>query len=119
MALLQGINKIFGLLLDDLDCVSAVKEAMELQVKACMWWRCFKGGKGHMIAKSGSVTYLMRSNPVKVFPQIGGNCTEEIPVTWRNGSFFVDPISYVIKMAASPAGMSLTKLSLAGNHDVI
>ncbi len=39
MALLQGIRKLFGKLfsplLDDLDCVSDVKEAMELQVEAC------------------------------------------------------------------------------------
>jgi hypothetical protein len=33
---LQGIKKLFGPLLDDLDCVSAGKEAMELQVEACM-----------------------------------------------------------------------------------
>ncbi len=43
MALLQGTKKLFGPLLDDLDCVSAVKETMELQVEACMLWRCFKG----------------------------------------------------------------------------
>ena len=36
MALFQGIEKLFGPLLDDLDCVSVVKEAMELQVEACM-----------------------------------------------------------------------------------
>jgi hypothetical protein len=36
MALLQGIRKLFGPLLDELDCVSAVKEAMKLQVEACM-----------------------------------------------------------------------------------
>jgi hypothetical protein len=36
MALFQGINKLFSPLLDDLDCVSAIKEAMELQVEACM-----------------------------------------------------------------------------------
>jgi hypothetical protein len=36
MALLQGTKKLFGPLLDDLDCVSAIKEAMELQVEACM-----------------------------------------------------------------------------------
>ncbi len=36
MALLQGIEKLFGPLLDELDCVSAIKEAMEFQVKACM-----------------------------------------------------------------------------------
>jgi hypothetical protein len=45
MALLQGIKKLFGPLLDDLDCVSAIKEAMELQVEACMRWPCFKGSK--------------------------------------------------------------------------
>ena len=36
MALLQGIKKLFGPLLDDLDFVSTVKEAMELQVEACI-----------------------------------------------------------------------------------
>jgi hypothetical protein len=36
MALLQGTKKLFSPLLDDLDCVSVVKEAMELQVEACM-----------------------------------------------------------------------------------
>jgi hypothetical protein len=36
MVLLQGNKKLFGPLLDDLDCVCAVKEAMELQVEACM-----------------------------------------------------------------------------------
>ncbi len=34
--MLQGIKKLFGPLLDELDCVSAVKETMELQVDACM-----------------------------------------------------------------------------------
>jgi hypothetical protein len=36
MALLQGIKKLFGPLLDDLDCVSVVKEAMEMQVEVFM-----------------------------------------------------------------------------------
>jgi hypothetical protein len=58
--------------------------------------------RGHVIAKSGSVAYMTRFNPVEVLPRISGNCTEEIPVTWRNGSFFVDSISYVIKTAALP-----------------
>jgi hypothetical protein len=35
--MLQGIKKLFDPLLDELDCVNApVKEAMELQVEACM-----------------------------------------------------------------------------------
>jgi hypothetical protein len=36
MALLQGIKRLFGPLLDDLDCVSAVKETLDLLVEACM-----------------------------------------------------------------------------------
>ncbi len=36
MALFQEIKKLFSPLLHDLDCVSAVKEAMKLQVEACM-----------------------------------------------------------------------------------
>jgi hypothetical protein len=36
IALLRGAKKLFGPLLDDLDCVSAIKKAMELQVEACM-----------------------------------------------------------------------------------
>jgi hypothetical protein len=36
MALLQGNRKLFGPLLDDLDCVSAVKEDMGLQIEASM-----------------------------------------------------------------------------------
>ncbi len=32
----QGIKKLFGPLRDELDCVSAIKEAIELQVEACM-----------------------------------------------------------------------------------
>jgi hypothetical protein len=35
MGLLQGTKKLFGPLLDDLDCVSAIK-AMEFQAEACM-----------------------------------------------------------------------------------
>ncbi len=33
-SLLQGIKKLFSPLLDDLDCVNAIKEAPELQVEA-------------------------------------------------------------------------------------
>jgi hypothetical protein len=34
--MLQGIKKLFCPLLDELNCDSAVKEAMELQIEACM-----------------------------------------------------------------------------------
>jgi hypothetical protein len=36
MALLQGTRKLFSPLLDDLDCVSAVKEDLGLQIEASM-----------------------------------------------------------------------------------
>jgi hypothetical protein len=36
MALLQETKKLLGPLLADLDCVSAKKKVMELQVEACM-----------------------------------------------------------------------------------
>jgi hypothetical protein len=59
-------------------------------------------GRGHVISKSGAVAYVTRCNPVEVLPRVSGNCTEEIPVTWNGTSLYVDPISYVIKSAASP-----------------
>ena len=59
-------------------------------------------GRGHTIATSGAVAYVTQCNPVEVLPRVSGNCTEEIPVTWGNASVFVDPISFVIKTAASP-----------------
>ncbi len=36
MAMFQGIKKLFGPLLDDLYCLRTVKEALELQLEACM-----------------------------------------------------------------------------------
>jgi hypothetical protein len=39
---------------------------------------------------------------VEVLPRVSSNCTEEILVTWNGTSLYVDPISYVIKSAASP-----------------
>jgi hypothetical protein len=34
--MLQGIKKLCGPLLDEVDCISAIKEAMEFQAEACM-----------------------------------------------------------------------------------
>ncbi len=59
-------------------------------------------GRGHTIATSGAVAYVTRCNPVEVIPRTSSNCTEEIRVSWGNASVFVDPISFVIKTAASP-----------------
>jgi hypothetical protein len=59
-------------------------------------------GRKHVITKCGAVSYVTRCNPMEVLPRLSSNCTEEIPVTWNNTSLYVDPISYVIKSAASP-----------------
>ncbi len=60
IALHKGIKKLYGPLLDDLDCVSAVKEAIELQVEACMLWpylvpshRPLQPGQGHPEGEEG------------------------------------------------------------------
>jgi hypothetical protein len=58
-------------------------------------------GRGHVIAKNGAVAYVTRCNPVEVLPRVSNNCMEEIPITWNGTSLYVDPISYVIKSAAS------------------
>ncbi len=59
-------------------------------------------GRGHVITKSRAVAYMTRCNPMEVLPRGSSNCTEETPVTWNNTSLYVDPISYLIKSAASP-----------------
>ena len=43
-------------------------------------------GRGHTIAKSGAVAYVTRCQPVEVLPRMSGNCTEEIPVTWKTAA---------------------------------
>ena len=56
MVLPQGIKKLFGPHLDDLDCISAVKVAMELQVEdevAAATHRHLQPGQGHPEGKEG------------------------------------------------------------------
>jgi hypothetical protein len=59
-------------------------------------------GQGHVITKTRAVAYVTICNPMEVLPRVSPNCTEEIPVTWNGTSLYVDPISYVLKSAASP-----------------
>jgi hypothetical protein len=59
-------------------------------------------GRVHVIAKNRAVAYVTRCNPVQVLPRVSSNCMEEIPITWNGTSFYVDPMSYVIKSAAFP-----------------
>ena len=55
MVLLQGIKKLFGPHLDDLDCVSAIKVAMELQVDQLLHTGTFNQGKDILKAKRASL----------------------------------------------------------------
>jgi hypothetical protein len=59
-------------------------------------------GRGHQVTRNGATVYVTRCQPVEVTPRMHANCTSEIPVTVNNTNLFVDPISFVIKAAASP-----------------
>jgi hypothetical protein len=61
-------------------------------------------GQGHVITKSGVVTYVTRCNPVELVPRVSPNSTKEILITWNDTTLFVDHISSVIKSAALPSG---------------
>jgi hypothetical protein len=50
-------------------------------------------GRGHVITKSREVTYMTQCYPVEVLTRVSLSYTEEIPMTWNNTSYFVDPIS--------------------------
>jgi hypothetical protein len=58
--------------------------------------------RGHQVTRNGATVYVTRCQPVEVTPRMHVNCTSEIPVTVNNTNLFVDPISFVIKAAASP-----------------
>jgi hypothetical protein len=58
--------------------------------------------RGHQVTRNGATVYVTRCHPVEVTPRMHVNCTSEIPVTVNNTNLFVDPISFVIKAAASP-----------------
>ncbi len=87
MVLLQGIKKLFGPHLDDLDCVSAVKVAMELQVEACMkevdevaaaTYRHLQPGQGHRKAKRASLA----DETFKMLMFMTGN-KHHVTIFWR------------------------------------
>ncbi len=73
--------------------------------------------RGHVITKSRAVVYMTRCNPVEVLSRVSLNCAEEIRLTWKNTRLFVDPISYMIKSAASPTrcnDIALPRWNIAG-----
>lgn len=54
-------------------------------------------GRGHLVVKAGATAYVTTCLPVEVIPTVYHNCTEEIPVLFRNKTVFVDPLSFVIR----------------------
>jgi hypothetical protein len=59
-------------------------------------------GRGHQVTRNGATVYVTRGHPMELTPRMHVNCTSDIPVTVNNTNLFVDPISFVIKAAASP-----------------
>jgi hypothetical protein len=53
------------------------------------------------MTRNGARVYVTRCQPVEVMPRTHVNCTSKIPVTVNKIILFVDPISFVIKAAAS------------------
>ncbi len=80
MVQLQGIKKLFGPHLDDLDCISAVKVAMELQVEACMKEEegTFNQGKDILKAKRASLA----DETFKMLMFMTGN-KHHVTIFWR------------------------------------
>ena len=54
-------------------------------------------GDGHSIKRAGAVAYVTKCIPVEVDISSFPNCTQEIPIKYRNTTQFADPITRIIK----------------------
>ncbi len=59
-------------------------------------------GRGHQVTRNGATVYMTRCQAAEVLPRTHTNCTNEIPAILNGTNVFVDPISFVIKVAAAP-----------------
>jgi hypothetical protein len=59
-------------------------------------------GRGHQVTRNGATVYMTRCQATEVLPRTHTNCTNEIPAVLNRTNVFVDPISFVIKVAAAP-----------------
>jgi hypothetical protein len=59
-------------------------------------------GQGHQITQNVATVYVKKYQAVEVDPRQHRDCTTEIPVTFNSTEVFVDPISLILKTAASP-----------------
>ncbi|MFN9898220.1 MAG: hypothetical protein ACK55Z_05365, partial [bacterium] len=59
-------------------------------------------GVGHIAVRSGGVVYVARCGMVVVELRNRTVCTQEIPVIHRGEEVYVDPLSLVIRMSATP-----------------
>ncbi len=58
--------------------------------------------RGHQVTGNGATVYVTRCQAAEVLPRTHTNCTNEIPAILNGTNVFVDPISFVIKVAAAP-----------------
>ncbi len=58
-------------------------------------------GRGHQVTGNGATVYVTRCQAAEVLPRTHTNCTNEIPAILNGTNVFVDPISFVIKVAAA------------------
>jgi len=66
-------------------------------------------GPGHQVSRAGATVYVTKCYPVSVTPRSPRNCTHEIPVTYNNTEYFVDPVSLVLR----PTGVIIKCNSIA------
>lgn len=56
-------------------------------------------GRGHLAIPSAAVVYISKCKAVDVIVRKEGitNCTQEIPIVFKNASFFVNPVTNIIQ----------------------
>ncbi len=58
-------------------------------------------GRGHLVTRNGATVNVTRCQAAEVLPRTHTNCTNKIPAILNGTNVFVDPISFVIKVAAA------------------
>jgi hypothetical protein len=56
-------------------------------------------GRGHQVTRNGATMYMTRCQAAEVLPRTHTNCTNKIPAILNGRNVFIDPISFVIKVA--------------------
>jgi hypothetical protein len=59
-------------------------------------------GRGHQVTSNRVTVYVTRCQATDVLTRTHTNCTNEIPAILNGMNVFVDPISFVTKVASVP-----------------